>query len=247
MREEGSDRPGDGAKYFNIKRLWPIAVLAAGFGLFFAFGLNDYLSFAGLREHRAWLLAQVANNAAVSAAVYILVYILVVAFSLPGGAFLTILGGFLFGLLLGSAYVIVGATIGATALFLIAKTALGDPLKARMGPWMGRMEAGFRENAFSYLLVMRLIPIFPFFVVNLVPAFLGVSLRTYFLATVFGIIPGTVVYIQVGAGLGSIFESGREFTPSDALTPDVILALAGLSILSLLPILYKKIKRSRKP
>ena len=247
MREEGSDRPGNGTKPFDVKRLWPIAVLIAGFGLFFAFGLNNYFSFEALRANRAWLLGQVADNAVGSAIVYILVYIVAVAFSLPGGALLTIVGGFLFGLVLGSAYVIVGATIGAVALFLIAKTALGDPLKARMGPWMGRMEAGFRENAFSYLLFLRLIPVFPFFVVNLVPAFLGVPLRTYFLTTLIGIIPGTVVYIQVGAGLGSILENGKDFSPSNALTPDVILALVGLSILSLLPILYKKLKRSRKP
>ena len=111
-----------------------------------------------------------------------------------------------------------------------------------MGPWLKRMEVGFQEDAFNYLLAMRLIPLFPFFVVNLVPAFLGVSLRTYVTATVIGIIPGTFVLIQVGVGLGSIFESGKAFTLENAFTTDIILALVGLAILSLLPILYKKFK-----
>lgn len=245
MGEEQTQQVQHPKQPFSVKRLWPVAILLVGFGLFHYFDLNSYLSFEALREHRTWLLEQVENNALIAALAYALVYIAVVAFSLPGGAFLTVIGGFLFGQLLGVTYVVVAATIGATILFLIAKTALGDALRTRMGPWMQKMELGFQENAFSYLLVMRLIPIFPFFVVNLVPAFLGVSLKTYFLATILGIIPGTFVFVQIGAGLGSIFESGAEFTLAGALTPDIILALVGLAILSLLPILYKKIKGNR--
>lgn len=242
VSEEPTDKSAGGTQPFSIKKLWPLAILAAGFILFFASGLDQYLTFEALREHRTWLLEQVQNNTLITALTFMIVYILVVAFSLPGGAVLTIVGGFLFGLVLGTSFVVVSATIGATALFLVAKTTIGDALKARMGPWLQKMEAGFQENAFSYLLAMRLIPIFPFFVVNLVPAFLGVRLKTYFVATLVGIIPGSVVYIQVGAGLGSIFDSGQEFTAAGILTPDVILALVGLAILSLLPILYKKLK-----
>lgn len=227
---------------FRVKRLWPLAILVVGFVLFFVTGLDQYITFEALREHRSWLLNQVENNTLVTALAFMAIYIVVVAFSLPGGAVLTIVGGFLFGLALGTVFVVVSATIGATALFLVAKTTIGDALKERMGPWLQKMEQDFQENAFHYLLAMRLIPIFPFFVVNLVPAFLGVRLKTYFLATLFGIIPGSVVYIQVGAGLGSIFDSGEEFTAADILTPDVVLALVGLAILSLLPILYKKFK-----
>ena len=225
-----------------MKQLWPLAILVAGFVLFFVIGLDQYITFEALREHRSWLFNQVENNTLVTALAFMAVYIVVVAFSLPGGAVLTIVGGFLFGLALGTVFVVVSATIGATALFLVAKTTIGDALNARMGPWLQKMEQGFQENAFNYLLAMRLIPIFPFFVVNLVPAFLGVRLKTYFLATLFGIIPGSVVYIQVGAGLGSIFDSGEEFTAAGILTPDVVLALVGLAILSLLPILYEKFK-----
>lgn len=246
MSEEQTEEPAGGGKALNVKRLWPIVVLAAGFALFFLTGLDHYFSYEALREHRDWLLDQVENNALVTSLAYMLVYILVVAFSLPGGAILTILGGFLFGLVFGATYVVAAATIGATALFLIAKTTIGDAMEARMGPWLKRMEAGFQEDAFNYLLAMRLIPLFPFFVVNLVPAFLGVHLRTYVLATLFGIIPGTIVLIQVGVGLGSIFESGEAFTLENAFTTDVILALVGLALLSLLPILYKKLKGRNK-
>ncbi len=245
MGEDQTEQAEHSKQPFSVKRLWPIGILLIGFALFHFYDLDSYFSFEALREHRAWLLEQVENNAVVAALAYALVYIAIVAFSLPGGAFLTVIGGFLFGQILGVTYVVVAATIGATILFLIAKTAIGDALEARMGPWMKKMELGFQENAFNYLLVMRLIPIFPFFVVNLVPAFLGVRLKTYFLATLLGIIPGTFVFVQIGAGLGSIFESGKEFTLAGALTTDIILALAGLAILSLLPILYKKIKEKR--
>lgn len=127
----------------------------------------------------------------------------------------------------------------------IAKTSLGDLLRAQAGPWLKKMESGFRENALSYLLVLRLIPLFPFFVVNLVPAFLGVSLRTYVLATLVGIVPGSFVYATVGAGLGSIFDRNEVFTASGILTPEIVTALVGLSVLSLLPVAYKLIKARR--
>jgi len=242
VSKEQAEKTVDGAQPFSAKRLWPLAILIAGFVLFFTTGLDKYITFDALREHRSWLLDQVQNNTLITAITFMAIYIVAVAFSLPGGAILTIVGGFMFGLVLGTAFVVVSATIGATALFLVAKTTIGDALKAKMGPWLKKMEQGFQENAFNYLLAMRLIPIFPFFVVNLVPAFLGVRLKTYFFATLFGIIPGSVVFIQVGAGLGSIFDSGAEFSTAGILTTDVVLALVGLAILSLLPILYKKIR-----
>mgnify|MGYP001171685445 CR=1 FL=1 len=245
VSKEQAEKTADGGQPFSVKRLWPLGILVAGFVLFFVTGLDQYITFEALREHRSWLLDQVQNNTVVTALAFMAVYIVVVAFSLPGGAVLTIVGGFLFGLALGTIFVVISATIGATALFLVAKTTIGDALKAKMGPWLQKMEQGFQENAFSYLLAMRLIPIFPFFVVNLVPAFLGVRLKTYFFATLFGIIPGSVVYIQVGAGLGSIFDSGEEFSAAGILTPDVVLALVGLGILSLLPIGYKKFKERK--
>jgi len=173
-------------------------------------------------------------------ALFIMAYAAATALSLPGGIVLTVTGGFLFGMWQGSAVVVVGATLGATILFLVARSAFGDVLRAKAGPWLARMEAGFKENALSYLLTLRLIPGFPFFVVNLVPAFLGVPLRAYVIATFLGIIPGTFVFASIGAGLGSIFDNMQEFSLKGALTPQVITALGGLAMLSLIPVAWKR-------
>ena len=180
-----------------------------------------------------------------AALVFFVVYTLAIALSVPGGAVLTIAGGFMFGSLLASALVVVAATLGATLVFLIAKTALGDPLRARAGPFLKRMEAGFQEDALNYLLVLRLIPLFPFWIVNLVPAFLGVPLGTYVLGTFVGIIPGSFVFASVGAGIGSVLDSGKEFSPASVLTPQILIALIGLAVLALLPVVYKKLKARR--
>jgi len=236
---------GRESKPFQMKRLLPLAVLAAGVVAFFAFGLDRYLTFEALRDNRQVLMHFVDDYGLLAVALYILIYAASTALSLPGGAVLTITGGFLFGSWLGTAYVVVGASAGAIAVFLVAKTSLGNMLRAKAGPALKKMEAGFRENALSYLLVLRLIPLFPFFIVNIVPAFLGVSLRTYAIATFLGIIPGAFVFASVGAGLGSIFDNMSEFDPAAALTPEVITALVGLSVVSLLPLAYKKARARR--
>jgi uncharacterized membrane protein YdjX (TVP38/TMEM64 family) len=142
----------------------------------------------------------------------------------------------------GTIYTVIGATIGATVLFLIAKTAIGDILRAKAGPWLQKMEAGFQENALSYLLILRLVPLFPFFVVNLAPAFLGVAVSTYVIGTFIGIIPGTFAYASAGAGLGSIFDAGKELTVDNVLTPEIRIAMVALIGLALIPVVYKKIK-----
>jgi uncharacterized membrane protein YdjX (TVP38/TMEM64 family) len=246
IKQDGASKRDDASRSaFSWRRLLPLVVLGAGLALFFLFGLDDYLTFDALREHRAWLLLQVSESTVATSLVFIAIYIAVVAFSLPGGAVMTITGGFLFGQWLGTLYVVFAATIGATILFVAARTALGDLLRAKAGPFLKKMEAGFQEDALSYLLVLRLIPIFPFFVVNLVPAFLGVTLRTYVIATFVGIIPGSFVYATVGAGLGSIFDAGEEFSAASILTPEIITALIGLAILALLPVGYKKLKARR--
>ncbi len=227
------------------KRIVILALFVGAVIAFFAFDLDRYVNIETLRENRIWLKNFVAENTLLAALIFMAVYAVATAFSLPGGTVLSIAGGFLFGLWLGCLLVVTAATIGATALFLAARTALGEPLKARCGPWLDKMSAGFRENELSYMLVLRLVPLFPFFVVNLVPAFLGVSLRSYVLATFFGIIPGAIVYISVGAGLGKIFDAGGEFTLRNVLTPEIVIALTGLAVLALLPVVYKKIKKRR--
>lgn len=228
-----------------VRRLAPVALLVGVVAAFFLLDLDRYLSFEALREHRGELLEWVASRPAAAPLLFITIYIAVVGFSLPGATVMTVSSGFLFGAVWGTLYSVVGATIGATALFLVAKTSLGDYLLAKAGPGILRFRQGFDANAWSYLFILRLIPIFPFFLVNLAPAFLGVKLRTYIVATFFGIMPGGFVYALVGAGLGSVFDRGETFSAASVLTPEVMAALAGLAALALLPVLYKKYKGGR--
>jgi uncharacterized membrane protein YdjX (TVP38/TMEM64 family) len=226
----------------GLRRRWPALVLVAGLAAFLALRLDRHISFAALKEHRQVLLDLVAAHTWAMAAGFAAVYALCVAFSLPVAAVLTITAGFLFGQALATVLVVSGATAGAVAVFLAARTAIGDSLRRRAGPWLARMQEGFNENAFHYLLVLRLVPLFPFAAVNLAAAVLGMKLRDYALATFIGIIPGSFVYTAVGAGLGSVFDSGQEFSARGILTPQVMLALGGLACLALVPVVYKKLK-----
>lgn len=239
------DTPAAPRSQTSWARLLPLAVIASGIGAFFILDLGRYLTFDQLRAHRGELMACVAAMPVKAVLLFIAIYTAATAFSFPGAVVLTLTGGFLFGIWQGTAAVVVGATIGATLLFLAARTALAESLHAKAGPWLARMESGFRDNALSYLLVLRLIPAFPFFVVNLVPAFLGVPTRTFVVATLLGIIPGTFVFASIGAGLGSIFDQMQEFSLKGALTPQVITALVGLAVLSLIPIAYRRLSARR--
>jgi uncharacterized membrane protein YdjX (TVP38/TMEM64 family) len=217
-------------------------VLVAGLILFFALGGRRYVAFDTLEAHREALQALVAAHRFVAVLAFIGVYAVMAAFSIPGALVMTVAGGFFFGTLLGAAASVVGATLGGIAVFLVARTALGDLLRDRAGPAVARMRAGFQENALSYLLVLRLIPLFPFWLVNLVPAFLGVSLKVFVLGTTLGIIPGSLVYASVGNGLGAIFQAGDTASIKDAIfAPEVLLPIVGLIALSLLPVIYKKV------
>lgn len=225
-----------------MRRLTCLTDLAAAVAAVLALGLDDYLTFEALRENCHLLTDFVAGQATLAVALYLLIYAASTATSLPGGAILTVAGGFLFGPWLGTAYVVVAATVGATAVFLVARSTIGNILRAKAEPALRKMERGFQENALSYLLVLRLIPLFPFWLVNLVPALLGVPLKTYVIGTFLGIIPGVLVFTFAGAGLGSVFDSTESFSLASVLTPEVITALAGLSVLSLAPVVYKKLR-----
>ena len=174
---------------------------------------------------------------------YIAVYAGSVSLFIPGATVLTIAGGFLFGMVTATVLTIIGATLGAVGVFMIARSALGEPLRARAGPWLARMAEGFRADGFNYLLVLRLVPLFPFFVVNVAPAFLGVSLRTFALATFVGIIPSTFVIASVGAGIGSVLDSDQELSLAGLLTPEIVIALVGLAALALVPVGYRRLRR----
>ncbi|MDQ6969930.1 MAG: TVP38/TMEM64 family protein [Mariprofundus sp.] len=223
-----------------LKRIMPLLIVAAVLVLFFVFDLGRFLSFDALAQHRVLLLAWVDAHALLAPLLYVLLYIAVVAFSLPGGLLMTLCGGFFFGALAGGLYAVVGATLGATALFMIAKTSLGDYLLAKAGDMVRKMQQGFAEDALSYMFVLRLVPLFPFFIVNLVPAFLGVPLRTYLIATFFGIMPATFVYALTGSGLGSVLDQGEGVTLSGILTSEMLAALLALALLAVLPVLYKR-------
>ena len=226
-----------------LRRFLPLAILVIGLGVVLAFDLHRFLSFSALQEHREELQRLVTDYGIIAGLAFLAVYATVVAFSVPGGAILTITGGFLFGTWLGSLYVLFGATIGATAVFLAARTALGDMLRQKAGSAIKRMEAGFQENALNYMLVLRLVPLFPFWLVNLVPAFLGVPLRIYVIGTFFGIIPGTVVYASVGNGLGAIFAAGQTPDLGIIFKPEILGPILGLAVLAVIPVLYKRLKQ----
>lgn len=229
----------------GLVRLLPLAVLVLGLVLFLALDLEEYIAFETLQEHRSWLVTQVGRHSVLTAVVFVLGYATVVAFSIPGAAVLTISAGFLFGTVLAAVLAVVGATLGAVAVFLAARTAFGDCLRARAGAALTRMRDGFQENAFHYLLVLRLVPLFPFWLVNLVPAFLGVPLRTYVLATFFGIIPGTVIFASVGDGLGAILDEGKKPNLLVIFEPEILLPLIALAVFALLPVIYKRVKAWR--
>ena len=247
--QSSKNMTGAAARWRKIlRRLVPLLLLAGLIGAFFYFDGDRYLMIQTLSDNRHELMAFVHDNMIGSIILFIVLYTAVTAMAVPGSAVMTIAGGFLFGITFGTIWVVIAATAGATMLFLLARTTLGDALRRKAGPTLQRMEAGFQKNAFSYLLSLRLVPIFPFFLINIVPAFLGVTLRTYVLATLLGIIPGSFVFASIGAGLGSVFDMMMKFSLKNAITPEIIIGLVSLSVLSLAPAAYKKIKsRRRRP
>ena len=226
-------------KRVSAKRFLPLLVLLVGLGLFFAFDLQSYLSQDALAEHREWLKGEIAEYGLLANLIFVVVYAVAIAFSVPGGSFLTIVGGFLFGTVAGGISAVVGATIGAVGLFLAARYAFYDALHAKAGPALLKMEQGFKENAFSYLLFLRLVPLFPFWLVNLVPALLDVPLKIYVIATFIGIIPATFIFAGLGNGAGEILEAGGELDLSIIYNLEVLLPLLGLAFLALVPVFYK--------
>lgn len=222
------------------RRVWIALAVVLLFVLLRWSGLADYLTLDALRTHREALTGWVARNGLIAGATYVAIYTAAVAFSLPGALFLTLTGGFLFGAVWGTALTVLGATAGATLIFLFAKTLFGDSVLDRFGDQAAKLAEGIRRNAWSYLLVLRLVPLFPFFLVNLVPAFVGVPLATYVLTTFFGIIPGTTVFSLAGAGLGSVLDQGGTITAGSILTPEIMAGLVGLAVLSLAAIPLRK-------
>jgi uncharacterized membrane protein YdjX (TVP38/TMEM64 family) len=249
---------------FGLSRGLLLTVLAVAVaGTAYAVATDGTFSFEAFVRHREAIDAFVAGHRLLAVLAFVGIYVVAVSLSLPGATFLTVTGGFLFGVTLGASAAVVGATLGAIVIFLVARTALGEPLMRKAGPRATRLAEGFREDAFSYLLFLRLVPAFPFFLVNLVPAFAGVRLCTFIVATAIGVIPGAIAFAFAGTGLDSIIEAQKEahdacvaaarahchlaFDAKDILTPELIGALIALGVLALVPVAVKRLRRRSRP
>ena len=229
---------------FSARRMLPFAVIILVAVLGFVF-LRDYLNFDQLAQNQEALQAWRDSNFILASLVFVAIYVVIVAFSLPGAAIASLAGGFLFGLFPGALYNIGAATIGATAIFLAARMGFGEALSAKMEQSEGavkKIKDGLREDEVSYLLIMRLIPAVPFFVANLVPAFVGVGLKRFIWTTFVGIIPGGVIYTWVGSGLADVFAKGETPNLGIIFEWQILGPLLGLAGLALLPIILKKLR-----
>jgi len=227
------------------RRLWPVYVILVGLGLALSQGWHEYLTLESLSANASALDAMVRDNFLIVLASYILVYAAATTFMVPGSA-LTIAGGFLFGLAIGTPATVIGATLGASLLFAASKTSIGAILRDVAGPFLERMRAGFAENPVSYMFALRLIPLFPFAAVNIAPALLGARYRNYVFTTFFGIIPGTLAYTWIGAAVkGTLLDGG---TPDiGSLAANFAPAFIALGVVSLLPVAYKKFFPKKVP
>ncbi|MDX1744182.1 MAG: TVP38/TMEM64 family protein [Ruegeria sp.] len=224
----------------HIPLLVILTVATVGF-----FTLGDYLTFETLRDNREALLVWRDTHFWLLAVGFVSVYILIVAFSLPGAAVASMTGGFLFGLFSGTIFNVFAATIGASAIFLAARWGLGESLTARLESSEGtikKLKDGLRENEISVLFLLRLVPVVPFFVANLVPALVGVKFRNFLITTALGIIPGGIVYTWIGVGLGGVFDRGETPDVSLLWEPFVIGPILGLCALAALPIVIKSLR-----
>ena len=230
-------------------RFAPLAVILAGLALAYAMGWQDYFSLEFLGESRLALKRLVAANPVLAPAAFVILYAVAVAFSFPAASILTIFSGFLFGWLAGGVYAVIAATFGATALFLAARSAFGGFLRDKVGGFAARLADGFERDAFGYLLVLRLAPFIPFLVVNIAPALFDVRLRTFFLATLIGIIPGAFAYAWLGQGVDSVLiaarSAGRDVGVSDLVTPEITAAFVVLALVAALSLIVRRVWGSR--
>lgn len=223
-----------------LKKWLPLLIIIVLMGAFWASGAASHFNLETLHKHKDSFQNYADLHPVLSVLIFSGLYIICVTLSLPIATLLTLLGGFLFGKWWGTLIVVTAATIGATILFMIARSSFGQSLRDKAGPLYKKISDNVADNAVGYLLFLRLVPLFPFFIVNIVPALLNVPLRVYILTTFFGIIPGTFVYVNFGETLGDIESLG------DLASPQTIIALALLGLFAFIPTLYKQIKNRRK-
>jgi uncharacterized membrane protein YdjX (TVP38/TMEM64 family) len=224
-------------------RFIPILLILILMTIVFATDAHHYLSFENLKQHRETLQLMVDHHPILAPLLFIGIYVVSTALSIPGGAVLSILGGFMFSQPFSTMYVVTGATIGASLVYFAAKTAMHDILKKKANPFLQKMQKGFQENAANYLLFLRLIPLFPFWLVNIAPAFFGVGLITFVWTTFIGIVPGSFVLTQAGTGLGAILDAGGEINIHTIFNFQMRIALIALGLFAILPILIKRLMR----
>ena len=228
----------------NLSRKLPILLILAA-AIAGAVFLRDQISFAALAENRASLLAFRDAHFIWASLGFIAAYFVIVALSLPGATIATLTGGFLFGMFPGTAYNVIGASLGAIAVFMAARAGFGADVASRVqsgGGAAARLQSALQKNEWSALLIMRLVPALPFFLANLIPAFVGARLDRYAITTVVGIIPGALVFTSIGAGLGDVFARGQTPDLGVIFTPPILLPLLGLAALALLPVVMKALR-----
>ena len=228
----------------TAKRLWLPALLVTGLAIFLASGAHRFVQWEVIALHYGQIKSWATSQLALAGIGFLVSYAVAVAFSLPVALPLTLTGGAVFGWL-ALPLVLTGATVGAGLVFIAVRTAFGDIARRRAGPFLARLEDGFSTNAFSYLLALRLIPVAPFWVINIVPALTRMTLRSYLAATFIGIAPGTAVFVSVGRGLDHVLAAGRTPDLEILASPAVVGPLVALSLLALMPVAWKRIRAAR--
>lgn len=253
-----SPSPSAKDRWIGRLKLLPLILVLAVVAVFFAAGPEQFLSFDGVALRYNALSDQVAAMPLAAAGVAIAIYFLVTAFSFPAAWLVTVVYGLIFGWALATVYVVIGATLGAGVLYLITRFALADFFRQRAGRTLNRMAKGFQRDAFSYLLFLRLVPAFPFTLVNVVPAILGVPFSVFMVTTAIGIVPGTFAFAYAGEGLRSIVSAraeacmaglppcGAPLSPGELVTRETIIAFGVLGIVSLMPVLIRRLRRTER-
>jgi len=225
----------------NRKKVLILLLAAIFVGLFLWFDLGRYLTLEFLKQNRDYLVNLYRDHRLLTVAIFMVIYITQTALALPGAAILSLAAGAVFGALMGTVYANIGATIGATLSFLVARYLFRDTIQGKFGPRLEKINQELDHAGFNYLLFLRLVPLFPFFLINLAAGLTKIPLRTFFFGTMLGIIPGGFVYCNAGASLASINSVG------EIVSLRVLGSFALLGLFALVPVLYGKIRSMKKP
>ena len=228
-----------------LRRFGPLVALLGLFAWALVSGVAEHISLEELRTRGEDLRAFTEQRPLLSLGIYVAVYVATVSISLPGALILSLSGGYLFGPFLGGAAAVTGATGGSTVVYLVSRSAFGDFLRRWKNPLLLRVEDGFRDNAFSYLLTLRLIPAFPLLLVNVAAGLVAIPIRTFLAASVLGMTPSSFVYAGIGAGLGHVFARGGPVSVETLMSPRVYLPIIGMGVLAFLPPLWRHWRRGR--